>query len=150
MNKTVFAALAVASSLACSSAFAAATTVPQTFNVKATLNAQCKSVTVGVPNVDFGVYTAFVGPATAAPTASIKFECSNGLPLIGAALDATTGSLVGVTYNLALGADTVSASGAGAAGGTTHTYVVTGSMVGGQAGDTAGPTSVLRTLTISY
>lgn len=118
------------------------------FTVNATLAASCQSTTAAGTKVDFGVYTPFTGPATGSPTATISFRCTKGLPITGVALDSTSGSLVGVSYGLVLGADTAGTE--VATGADTHNYVVTGSMTAGMAGDLAGATSDNRTLTISY
>lgn len=144
MKKAVFAF--VLASLA-HGAFAATALPAQSFNVTATIAAKCRNVTVGTPTIDFGVYTAFVGPATAAPSANFVFECSKNLVPVSAVLDATTGTLVGVTYTLVLGAAT---SGIGAVGSNSYTYNVSGTMVAGQAGDATGAVTSARTLTVSY
>ncbi|MBC7601692.1 MAG: hypothetical protein H7255_03410 [Ramlibacter sp.] len=145
MKNAVFAAIALASLV--NSAFAATALPAQSFNVTATIAAKCRNVTVGTPVVDFGVYTAFAGPANVAPSAQMVFECSQNLAPVSAVLDATTGTLVGVTYNLTMGAP---ATGAGAAGSTSYTYTVGGTMVLNQAGDATGATTDARTLTVSY
>ena len=145
MKKAVFAVLALVSFVP--GVFAATALPAQNFNVTATIAAKCRNVTVGTPAVDFGVYTAFVGPANVAPSAQMVFECSQNLVPVSAVLDATTGTLVGVTYNLTMGAP---ATGVGAAGSTSYTYTVGGTMVANQAGDATGATSSTRTLTVSY
>lgn len=90
-------------------------------------------------------YTSFQVAAAAAST-SFGARCTTALPYT-MALDATSGTLLGLTYTLALSA-------AGATGtGITQTHSINGSIAGGQAGTCAVASCVgsqTRTLTISW
>jgi len=95
-------------------------------------------------NVNF-TYTSFQVAAAAAST-SFGARCTSALPYT-MALDATSGTLLGLNYTLALSA----AGGTGT--GITQTYSINGSIAGGQAGTCATASCVgsqTRTLTISY
>lgn len=112
------------------------------FAVSISTPATC-SMTTAPGNVVFN-YLAF-GPAQA-PTTTFGVTCTNALPYT-MALDATSGTLLGLNYTLALGA--ASSVGTGVA----QTHTITGSMAGGQSGTCAAGTctaSQPRTLTITY
>jgi hypothetical protein len=136
---------------------AQAATVGQSFNVTATLTTQCVSNNAAPSDVAFGTYTAFVGPATAAPTTTISFRCTRGFsasPTASLGVGGTSGSIGGLDYTLAIGS-AVKTSGSGAAGTTgtydVYAYTITGAMAAGQAGDSsAAVTPVVHTLTITY
>ncbi len=144
----IFASLALSGLLIASTAQAA--TVGQAFNVTATLVSVCASNNTTPTDVNFGAYTAFGTAATPAPTTTISFKCTRGATAPSAAsLNSTTGSIKGVNYSLAVGA--VSAAPGTAGNPDIYSYVITGTMAAGQAGDvngTAGP--VVHTLTITY
>jgi len=132
------------------SAAAQAATVGQAFNVTATLTSACASNNTAPTDVNFGAYTAFGSAATPAPTTTISFKCTrNATAPSGVALDASTGSIKGVAYSLAIGAVTAAPGAAGSP--DIYSYVVTGTMAAGQAGDaTAAAGPVVHTLTITY
>jgi spore coat protein U-like protein len=96
-------------------------------------------------NVNF-TYTSFQASAAAANT-SYGVRCTTGLPYT-MALDATSGTLLGLTYTLSLAP---SSSGTGT--GTTQTYSIDGSIAPNQSGicGTGVCTgSQTRTLTLSW
>jgi hypothetical protein len=152
--KRILASALVAAALGSVAVQAQAGTDQKSFNVTATLASACR-VKPGqtVADVNFGLYTAFVGPANTAPTTSIIFECTAGMWSAGSpptvALDSSSGSLVGVGFTLALGAPQAAAATAGT-GAEAKSFTITGTMTAGQAGDTAGATSVTRNLTITF
>lgn len=95
-------------------------------------------------NVSFA-YTSFQGAPAAAGT-SFGVRCTTGLNYT-MSLDATSGSLLGLSYGLSLSQS--SATGNGAA----QTYAINGSMPAGQAGTCATAicsASRVHTLTVSY
>jgi spore coat protein U-like protein len=115
-----------------------------TFGVTVITTNSCQ-ISVPPGNVSF-TYTSFqAGPATA--NTSYGVRCTTALPYT-MALDATSGTLLGLTYNLSL-APASSGNGTGA----TQTYSINGSIAGGQAG-TCGTAvcngSQTRTLTLSW
>jgi spore coat protein U-like protein len=90
-------------------------------------------------------YTSFQVSAAAANT-SFGVRCTTALPYT-MALDATSGTIVGLTYTLAL--SQTSATG----NGVIQNYSVNGSIAGGQAGTCATAScsgSQTRTLTVTY
>ena len=96
-------------------------------------------------NVTF-TYASFQGSAAAAST-TYGVRCTTALPYT-MALDATSGTLLGVVYNLAIAPST---SGIGT--GATQTYNINGTIAAGQAGtcSTAFCTAnEIRTLTLSW
>jgi spore coat protein U-like protein len=115
-----------------------------TFGVTVLTTNTCQ-ISVPPGNVSF-TYTSFqAGPATA--NTSYGVRCTTALPYT-MALDATSGTLVGLTYNLSL-APASSGTGTGA----TQTYNINGSIAGGQAGTCATGScsgSQTRTLTLSW
>jgi spore coat protein U-like protein len=90
-------------------------------------------------------YTSFqLGTANASTSFGIR--CTTGVPYT-MALDATSGILLGLTYNLSL--PTTSSSGTG----ETQTHNINGTIAGGQSGTCAGATcngSQTRTLTLTW
>jgi len=100
-------------------------------------------------NVNF-TYTSFQVAAAAAST-SFGARCTLALPY-GMALDATSGTLLGLNYTLALPfppPPPFNVIGTGA----TQTHIINGSIAGGQAGTCATASCVgsqTRTLTISW
>jgi spore coat protein U-like protein len=119
-----------------------------------TLNTNAFSVTVittnscqlSTPpgNMNF-TYTSFQAAAAAANT-TFQARCTSAFPYT-LALDATSGTLLGLNYTLSLSA-------AGATGtGVVQSFTISGSIAGGQAGTCASATcngSQTRTLTVSY
>lgn len=116
---------------------------PATFPVTITTSASC---TISSPpgNVSF-TYTSFQSTAASAST-NFAATCTNQMPYT-MALDATSGTLVGLSYALSLSAS--SATGTGLA----QSHTINGSIAAGQAGTCAGASCTAtapRTLTISY
>ncbi len=114
-----------------------------TFGVSVITTNSCQ-ISVPPGNVSFA-YTSFQLAAAAAST-SFGARCTSALPYT-MALDATSGTLLGLNYTLALSA----AGGTGT--GITQTYSVNGSIAGGQAGTCAVASCVgsqTRTLTVSW
>jgi spore coat protein U-like protein len=110
--------------------------------VNITAPATC-SLSTPPGNIVFN-YTSFGAAANASTT--FGATCTNLLPYT-MALDATTGTLLGLTYTLALSA--ASATGSGVA----QSYTINGTIAAGQSGTCAATTctgSQTRTLTISY
>ena len=153
-------------------ATAQAAVVNSNFNVQVALAARCTATNSGATTVDFGTYTAFVGPSVAAPTTTLTFDCTRGLAAPTTAFDVVNGSatgygvLAGLNYQVTAAAPTQTAAGTAAtatAGGVgtaaTWSVVVTGAMAGGQAGDCTGGTATactpatashVRTLIVTY
>lgn len=116
---------------------------PATFGVTIITPASC-SISTPPGNITFN-YASFQTGSAAAST-SFATTCTANLPYT-MALDATSGTLLGLNYSLSLSAS--SATGTGAA----QTFSINGAMASGQAGTcSAGtcPASVGRTLTITY
>lgn len=114
-----------------------------TFNVAVITIPTC-TLTSPPGNVNFS-YTSFQAGAASAAT-SFGLTCTTSLPYT-MSLDATSGTLLGLTYNLSL--SQTSGTGTGVA----QTYAINGAIAAGQAGTCA--TAVcsatdVRTLTISY
>lgn len=150
--------LAVLGSLVTFSAFTsmanAAGTAISSFDVKVNLTSACRIKTASTTGVDFGTYTAFGSPSVSAPTATILFECTNGLPAT-AALDSTSGVVSGLAYTLVLGAVARTggavATSSAAAVADVLSYTVTGTMASSQPGQgSGGAAAQARTLTLTY
>lgn len=102
------------------------------------------TITVPPGNVSFS-YTSKQGSAANAST-NFGVRCTNTTPYT-MALDATSGTLLGLNYTLALSQS--SASGTG----VTQTYSINGTIAAGQAGTCSTATcsgSQTRTLTVTY
>lgn len=114
-----------------------------TFPVQINVNTSCK-ISTPPDNVVF-TYTSFqVTPASA--NTGFATTCTDQLPYT-MALDATSGTLLGLNYSLSLSAS----SGVGT--GLAQSYTINGSIVAGQAGACAGAScsaTAPRTLTITY
>ena len=114
-----------------------------TFSVSVITIASC---TLATPpgSLNFA-YTSFqVSAATA--TTNFGVNCTTGVPYT-MSLDATSGTLLGLTYNLSL------SQSASTGTGTAQTFSINGSISGGLPGTCATGTctaSATRTLTISY
>ena len=149
MNKLSLLSSAVLFALSISVS-AQAATVGQAFNVSATLTTACASNNVTPAAVDFGAYTSFGSAAIPAPTSTISFKCTrNSAGPLSVALSAAAGTIKGLAYTLAVGAVTAAPGAAGSP--DVYSYVVTGAMAAGQAGDTlaaGGP--IVHTLTVTY
>lgn len=121
-------------------------TTPASFNVTVNLTSSCE-VTSAPTDVAFS-YTSFQGTAATSTGGAFSVRCTNTLPYT-MALDATSGTVIGLNYTLAL-----SAAGGTGAGLTAANYTVDGTMASGQSG-TCGTTAVCtgsqaRTLTVTY
>jgi len=141
MKKLSLLAAAVAASFGLS---AQAASTSGGFNVTVNLTSAC-SITAGPADVAF-TYTSFQAAAATATGGGFSVKCTNSLPYT-MALDATSGTVIGLNYTLALSA----ASGTG--NGAAQAYSISGSMVSGQSGTCASATcsgSQARTLTITY
>lgn len=118
------------------------TTATGTFPVNIYTPAQC-SLSTAPGNVVFN-YIAFGAAANA--STSYGVTCTNSLSYT-MALDATSGTILGVSYTLALGAS--SATGTGSA----QSYTISGNIAAGQAGTCASGScsaSQGRVLTVTY
>jgi spore coat protein U-like protein len=115
-----------------------------TLSIALTVTGQC-SLSSPPGAVQFS-YTSFqTTPATA--TSGFAVTCTNGTPYT-VALDATSGTLLGLSYQLAL-----SATGTRVGNGVAQPMSITGTMPAGQSGVCAAATcnaSQARTLTVSY
>ena len=114
-----------------------------TFNVSIITIASC-TLTSPPGNINLA-YTSFQ-PAPAAASANFGVNCTTGIPY-DMALDATSGTLVGLNYTLALSQS--ASNGTGVA----QTFSINGSIAAGQAGTCATGScsgSAPRILTITY
>jgi spore coat protein U-like protein len=114
-----------------------------TFNVSIITIASC-TLTSPPGNINLA-YTSFQA-APAAASATFGVNCTTGIPYT-MDLDATSGTLVGLSYSLALSQS--SSNGTGVA----QTFSINGSIAAGQAGTCATGScsgSATRTLTITY
>ena len=117
-------------------------TATTAFGVSIVTNAVC-NLTNAPTDIVFN-YVAF--GATVNASTSFGVTCTNSLPYT-MALDATSGTVLGLSYTLALAAS----SGTGT--GTLQTYAINGSIAAGQPGTCAAGScaaSQPRTLTITY
>ena len=114
-----------------------------TFNVSIITIASC-TLTSPPGNINLS-YTSFQA-APAAASANFGVNCTTSMPYT-MALDATSGTLVGLNYSLAL--SQTASTGTGAA----QTFSINGSIAAGQSGTCATAScsaSDIRTLTITY
>jgi spore coat protein U-like protein len=114
-----------------------------TFGVSVITTNACQ-ISVPPGNINLN-YTSFQGSAATANT-TFGVRCTTALPYT-MALDATSGTVLGLTYTLALSQN----SGTGI--GSTQSYSIDGTMAAGQVGTCASATcsgSQTRTLTITY
>jgi spore coat protein U-like protein len=132
--------LAAAAALALAPTVNAASTPAAPFNVTVTLTSVC-SITAGPADVTF-TYTSFQGAIANSAGGGYSVRCTNNLPFT-MALDATTGSVGGLTYNIA-------APAGGTGTGAAVAYSITGTIAAGQGGDATAPVTSARTLTVSY
>lgn len=143
MNRIAKAA-ALVSILGAASLANAATVGPQNFNVTVNLTSSCQ-LTAAPTDVAF-TYTSFQAGASTATPSSFSVKCTNLRPYT-MALDATSGTVIGLNYTIAL-----SAAG-GTGNGADQTYSITGNMAAGQSGNCAAAScngTDVRTLTITY
>jgi spore coat protein U-like protein len=115
-----------------------------TFGVTVRTNNTCQ-ISVPPGNVNL-TYTSFQGSAAAAST-TYGVRCTTSLPYT-MALDATSGTLLGLSYTLG-----ISPSTSGTGTGATQTYTINGSIAAGQSGTCATAICVgsqTRTLTLSW
>lgn len=116
---------------------------PATFGVTIITPAAC-SISTSPGNIVFNYASFQAGIASASTT--FATTCSANLPYT-MALDATSGTLIGLNYTLSLGAS--SATGTGAV----QTFSINGAIASGQSGSCSTGTcagSTARTLTITY
>ena len=114
-----------------------------TFNVTIITNASC-TLTSPPGNINLASTSFQVAAASASTNFGVNF--TTGIPY-DMALDATSGTLVGLNYTLAL--SQTSSNGTGVA----QTFSISGNIAGGQAGTCATGScsgSATRTLTITY
>jgi hypothetical protein len=165
MKKFLVSTLAV-SLFAITAPSAQAATLAPTFDVTTNLSAACQVVAGPTAVLGFGIYTAFVGAATPAPTATIGIQCTRNIAAPTFAFDGGTGYgvIAGLNYNVTAGsavstagnAATAVAGGVGTA--DVRTITLTGDMPASQAGACAGVDATTcaglqtatRTLTITY
>jgi spore coat protein U-like protein len=162
--KRVLAAAAVAAAFAMVPTAQAATT-PNSFNVSTTLTSQCAATNSGTTTVDFGTYVAFQIAPQASTSVNLQFQCTRGFAPTSVAFDvsatgtaAGVGVLAGLQYTLSAGVPGnvpgTPATTATIGTGDAVTYAVSGTMPGGQAGTCAtascGPTSIVRTLIVTF
>lgn len=170
MKKLLLSSLAVAA-LSLASLSASAATATGNFNVSVTLSPLCKA-TSALQTLAFGTYMAIDSSALSA-TGTVTFDCTRGLADPVVSFDAeptsntTYGVLAGLNYRVVAGTASTSNGAAAAATSTgqgsakTYSYLLTGTMPAGQAGDCAGATatvcaatmpltSATRTLTLTY
>jgi spore coat protein U-like protein len=115
-----------------------------TFGVTVLTTNSCQ-ISVAPGNLDF-TYTSFQASAATAST-TYGVRCTTALPYT-MALDATSGTLLGLPYNLAIAP---SASGTGT--GATQTYTINGTIAAAKSGTCASAVctgSQTRTLTLSW
>lgn len=144
---------------------AAAATTANDFNVTVTLTSQCQATNSATQTVAFGTYTAFQTTALNAPAVNLTYRCTRGYAPTSVAFDTvdpnSTTAGVGVIQGLQYSLSTVPSTTAGTAAtsasigtGDIRTYAVSGSMPADQAGACAtascGPTTQLRTLTVTF
>ncbi|HLX24890.1 MAG TPA: hypothetical protein VKR38_16195 [Usitatibacter sp.] len=135
------------------------------FTVKLTsFNSQCSASNSGTTTMDFGTYTAFQATAATGSAVNLTFNCTHNFAPTSAAFDVVNGNaaglgvLVGLQYQLTIGAPGTVAGTAATlttgAGADVVTYNITGSMASGQAGQcataTCGPASHTRTLIVTF
>jgi spore coat protein U-like protein len=122
----------------------AGTTVSTTaFNVSIITTNSCQ-ITTAPGNINFA-YTSFQ-PSNLTASTSFATRCTSGLPYT-MTLDATGGTLLGLSYNLALSAGNATGTG------IVQSFSINGSIAAGQAGTCATATctgSQARVLTITY
>lgn len=156
MKKFLLTSLAAAVLSLASLSASAATTVPGAFDVTVTLTPGCKYTSAATPTVAFGSYAALTSTSNNTGSATLAFACSRGLVITSAVIDNSgNGVIAGLNYTLTVAAPT---TGTGTTAGLTtpgtadtYSYVVSGVMPFGQAGDTStGLQTDHRTLTISY
>jgi hypothetical protein len=144
---------------------AQAATTSNNFNVTVTLTSQCAATNSGTTTVAFGTYTAFQVAALPSSSVNLTFQCTRGFSPVSVAFDvsatgtaAGVGVIQGLQYTLTAAAPT-SAAGTPASTvtigtGDVKTYAVSGTMPGGQAGNCAGascgPTTIVRTLIVTF
>jgi hypothetical protein len=155
MKKVKVAAALVLSALSMSTF---AQTADLTVNVNASLTEVCRLTVAGAADLNFS-YTAFeTGPVAATPV-SRTFECTRGFganPAVSWDGAGAVGVVAGLRYTLGTSvtgttAGTAAGTGVGAIGTpATYTYQITGSMEGGQAGDSSLGTQDVRTMTITF
>ncbi|HUL56309.1 MAG TPA: spore coat protein U domain-containing protein [Usitatibacter sp.] len=162
--KTALRAAAAAAALGWMLPAANAATTSNNFNVSVTLTSQCAATNSGTTTVSFGTYTAFQAAAATSTSVNLTFQCTRGFSPVSAAFDTVNGTAAGVgvvqglQYTLTAAAPTTTAGTAATTAtigtGDIKTYAVSGTMPAGQAGQCAasscGPTSITRTLIVTF
>ena len=151
---------AVAAAFAAMVPMAQAATTDNNFNVAVTLTSVCEATNDSTQTVDFGTYAAFQTTVQSSNSVNLTFRCTRGYAPLSVAFDGGSGVgvLQGLQYTLVAGApSTVAGTAATTATigtGDAVTYAVSGTMPADQAGACAaascGPTSHVRTLTVTY
>jgi len=168
MNKLALTSIAAIAIFSVASGSKAAT-LTQGVDINVDLTAACTIVGAPIVNpvLNFGVYTAFVGAATPAPTASFQIDCTRSLAAPTFDFGASNpdyGVLAGLNYSVSASSVVTTAGTAATAvlGGVgsadRYTITLTGGMAAGQAGDCAAGTAAAcagvqtatRTLTVTY
>jgi hypothetical protein len=114
-----------------------------TFGVSVLTTNTCQ---LSVPPGDMSFTYSSFQPAPAAASTSFGVRCTTALPY-SMSLDATSGTMLGITYTLSLPLS------AGVGTGATQTYAINGSIAAGQSGTCASAVctaSQTRTLTLSW
>ncbi len=163
--RAVLRAAAAAAALGFIAPAAQAGTASNNFTVSVTLTSQCTAGNTGTQTVAFGTYIAFQAAAQPAPGVGLTVTCTRGFSPVSTAFDvsatgtaAGVGVIQGLQYTLTTTGPTTTAGTAATTAtigtGDTKTYTVSGSMPSGQAGTCAGascgPTTVTRTLIVTF
>lgn len=141
-RRRLTAALAIA--LAAAALPATAASSSQNFNVTVNLSSVC-AITAAPTDVAF-TYASFQAAASTATGGAFSVRCTNLLPYT-LALDATSGTVIGLNYSLALSAPS------GTGNGAAQAFSISGTMAAGQSGDCATAScsgTQPRQLTITY
>jgi spore coat protein U-like protein len=121
-----------------------------TLTLTATVNSLCR-FTAATP-LSFA-YTSFQAAPQPGTAGSLDLECTNSTPF-NLSLDSTTGTALGLTYELGLNAVGVGTLNSQTGTGATQIYSVPGSIAAGQAGTCATgatcTTTDSRTVTVTY
>ena len=159
MKKIALVAALALTSIMAAPVMAQSATTPNAFNVVVNFTSACL-VNTAAAALNFGTYTAFGTAGNAAPTTSISFKCTRGLTISSVAFDSGSGAgvIAGLNYGMTVSpvARVLGTAATPTVAGTSEllTYLVTGSMIDGQAGQgassAAATSTVGRTLIITY
>lgn len=121
-----------------------------TLSLTATVNSLCRFTATSPLSFNYTSFQAAAQPGTAG---SFDLECTNSTPF-SLSLDATTGTALGLTYELGLNAVGVGTLNSQTGTGATTVYSVPGNIPPNQAGTCATgascTTTVNRTVTVTY